>query len=79
MIAEYEDRRDNTKVECSRTIWVLATNAFDHTITTFCDAPENAKILSEEESSEKAKLGESLSKALRQAFLSRFGVRFIQL
>lgn len=77
--AEYEDRRDNTKVECSRTIWVLATNALDHTITTFCDAPENAKILSEEESSEKVKLGKSLSKALKQAFLSRFGVRLIQL
>ncbi|KAI0196354.1 P-loop containing nucleoside triphosphate hydrolase protein [Astrocystis sublimbata] len=33
---EYIDRRRSSKVNCSQTIWILATNAFDYEIHSFC-------------------------------------------
>ncbi|KXJ85108.1 P-loop containing nucleoside triphosphate hydrolase protein [Microdochium bolleyi] len=71
---QYEDRRSGTTIDSSKTIWILATNALDKIITNFCDLPENAPVLSHDESTEKKKLGKKLSKALRQAFLARFAV-----
>lgn len=74
---QYEDRRNGATIDCSKTIWILATNALDKTITNFCDVPENALILSHDESTEKTKLGKKLSKALKQAFLAQFTVRLL--
>ncbi|KAJ2897400.1 hypothetical protein MKZ38_004701 [Zalerion maritima] len=33
---EYQDRRNLDKIDCSKTIWILATNALDATIQDFC-------------------------------------------
>lgn len=70
---EYQDRRDNAKVDCSNTIWILATNALDSTVLEFCD--QNGKILDGDEV-EKSQLSKQLSRQLREAFLHWFKVGF---
>lgn len=69
---EYQDRRTLMNVNCSRTIWILATNALDETILKFCD--EHPAILHSDGNDATAKrLSRKLSTALRGAFLDRFG------
>ncbi|KAK4161410.1 P-loop containing nucleoside triphosphate hydrolase protein [Cladorrhinum sp. PSN259] len=73
---EYTDRRYLTTVDCSKTIWVLATNAFDATIHSFCAryydqlfANDNSK-----KSQETLKdLGQKLSRKIRKECIGRFG------
>jgi len=67
---EYQDRRTLTKVNCSKTIWILATNALDEKINTFCD--RNEEIITGEEPA-KELLAKRLSKELKKGFLARFG------
>jgi len=66
---EYSDRRNGNVVDCSNTIWILATNALDNTIQNFCR--DNPDILGDDES-KKQHLAKKLSKDLRRAFLQRF-------
>ncbi|KAI1419082.1 ATPase, aaa-2 [Xylaria sp. FL1777] len=67
---EYEDRRNRSKVDCSKTIWILATNKLDHIIKTF--STHNPEILGEDETT-KQKLGKQLSRELREEFIEEFG------
>ncbi|KAK3324487.1 hypothetical protein B0T19DRAFT_486645 [Cercophora scortea] len=41
---EYQDRRNLRSLDCSKSIWILATNAFDPTIHSFCRQNEKAPI-----------------------------------
>jgi hypothetical protein len=59
-------------VNCSKTIWILATNALDEKISNFCD--QNEGIITSDEAG-KEQLTKQLSKELKKGFLSRFGVR----
>ncbi|OTA94945.1 hypothetical protein M434DRAFT_381613 [Hypoxylon sp. CO27-5] len=66
---EYQDRRHLTTVDCSKTIWILATNALDDTINEFCE--DNKDIYSQDEA-RKEKEAKRLSKELKNAFLTIF-------
>lgn len=69
---EHRDRRDGKKIDCSKTIWIMATNALDTIILEFCQ--ENEKILGDD-MDEKMNLAGELSRKLKAEFLSRFKVR----
>ncbi|KAK3996254.1 P-loop containing nucleoside triphosphate hydrolase protein [Cladorrhinum sp. PSN332] len=73
---DYLDRRHLTTVNCSKTIWVLATNAFDATIHSFC-ARHHRQLFSNdtsEKSQQTAKeLGQKLSRELQKQSITRFG------
>ncbi|EPE05479.1 atpase aaa-5 [Ophiostoma piceae UAMH 11346] len=72
---EYQDRRSRSTIDCSRTIWILATNALDSKILQFCRA--NPAILQHDTASSQSDYMKSLSRKLagelRSSFLDRFG------
>ncbi|KAH8669778.1 P-loop containing nucleoside triphosphate hydrolase protein [Tricladium varicosporioides] len=68
---EYQDRRHLTTIDCSKTIWILATNALDPTIQDFCTQHQNA-IFHNDDQPEKMRLMKTLSKELKEDFLSKF-------
>ncbi|KAK7402960.1 hypothetical protein QQX98_011270 [Neonectria punicea] len=67
--SEYQNRRDHGKVDCSNTIWILATNALNDEILDFCE--ENEAIFGEDDE-EKLQLTKKLSRELRDALLRYF-------
>ncbi|KAL2076228.1 hypothetical protein VTL71DRAFT_1171 [Oculimacula yallundae] len=69
---EYQDRRDLKKIDCSKTVWILATNALDPTIQKFCKL-HHKPIFEDDDDTEKLRLMKSLSKAIKEDFLSQFG------
>jgi ATP-dependent Clp protease ATP-binding subunit ClpA len=69
----YEDRRTNHDIDCSQTIWVLASNLGDEAIGDFYEA--NLKHLKDEEK-QNADI-ESLLDELRNAFRGRWGVSIL--
>ncbi|RFU25801.1 hypothetical protein B7463_g10533, partial [Scytalidium lignicola] len=69
---EYQDRRNKKTIDCSKTIWVLATNALDATINSFCKQHHKA-IFIDEDQSKKQKLVRGLSKEIKEVFLQEFG------
>ncbi|KAI3316621.1 P-loop containing nucleoside triphosphate hydrolase protein [Xylariaceae sp. AK1471] len=66
---EYQDRRHGTTIDCSQTIWILATNALDPTIKSFCS--DNPEILGSDESVALS-LSKQLSQEIRKEFLKQF-------
>ena len=70
---EYQDRRDRSTVNCSNTIWILATNAHDAIIQAFCSANHEV-LFGDDDDSEKLRLAKPLAAEIKQDFLSRFGV-----
>ncbi|KAK5630607.1 hypothetical protein RRF57_006322 [Xylaria bambusicola] len=68
---EYVDRRSASKINCSQTIWILATNIFDPTIHKFCVG--NKRELLESANKPKPRLFEKLVGFLRKECLSHFG------
>jgi hypothetical protein len=74
-LGEYQDRRDLKQIDCSKTVWILATNALDPTIQSFCKL-HHKPIFEDGDESEKLRLMKSLSKAIKEDFLSQFGVSF---
>jgi hypothetical protein len=74
-LGEYQDRRDLKQIDCSKTVWILATNALDPTIQSFCKL-HHKPIFEDDDESEKLRLMKSLSKAIKEDFLSQFGVSF---
>jgi ATP-dependent Clp protease ATP-binding subunit ClpA len=70
MAGEYQDRRTLKNIDCSKTIWILATNALDDTIIKFCNP--NPAIFSDDPLSSEPP-SKNLSKELRKAFLDHFG------
>ncbi|KAI1387329.1 P-loop containing nucleoside triphosphate hydrolase protein [Hypoxylon trugodes] len=68
----YEDRRKGTLVDCSRTIWILATNKLDDSIHAFCKANEQVLFYSEDEDVQDRLVGELCSQ-LRKEVIGQFG------
>jgi len=75
-LGEYQDRRHLTKIDCSKTIWILATNALDTTIQNFCTL-HHKPIFLDDDQGEKLRLMKHLSKELKEDFLSKFDVGFL--
>jgi hypothetical protein len=73
LIGEYQDRRNLTKVDCSQTIWILATNAHDAIIGQFCSENSQALFVDEDQVA-KLKLNHMLSEKIKEDFLVRFDV-----
>lgn len=69
---EFKDRRDHGRVDCSQTIWIMATNALDDMILDFCG--KNEGIFSRNDTV-RSPLAKQLSRQLREGFLRQFGVR----
>ena len=67
---EYQDRRYRSMVDCSRTIWILATNALDRTILGFCS--DNPAILQHDTASGQSDYLKSLSRKLAGELRSSF-------
>ncbi|KAI1860451.1 hypothetical protein JX265_009850 [Neoarthrinium moseri] len=68
----YEDRRDDSRVDCSNTIWILATNKLDETIHSFCKEYRDTLFDSDDEMAQD-KLVQKLCKLLRKEFITHFG------
>ncbi|KAI0860033.1 P-loop containing nucleoside triphosphate hydrolase protein [Xylaria cubensis] len=69
---EYLDRRDSTKINCSRTIWILATNKFDDHILKFSELHQRQLFESQNEQKE-TKLLDQLNVELKKMCTSHFG------
>ncbi|KAK3636661.1 hypothetical protein LTR56_000846 [Elasticomyces elasticus] len=69
---EYQDRRSLDKIDCSKTIWILATNAHDAIIKDF-SATNSVTLFSEENESEAKRLLKQLSYSIRDDFRSHHG------
>lgn len=70
---EYQDRRSQDKVNCSRTIWILATNAHDPIIQDF-SAKNSHVLFVDADEAEKDGLMKQLSKKIKDDFLAHHGV-----
>jgi len=70
---EYEDRRSRTIVNCSNTIWILATNAHDEIIQDFYESHEEGLVRSRDKE-EGVRLIKTLSSEIKNDFLSKFKV-----
>ena len=64
-------------INCAKTIWILATNALDKTIISFCD--KNQAIFDEDNRSKREDLLEELTTAMREEFISVFKVSILSL
>ncbi len=73
-VGEYEDRRHRTKVDCSQTIWVLATNAIDEPIMAFCEKHKTS-LLNGQDHTDRPMLVKKLAKVIKKAFKEQFKVR----
>lgn len=69
---EYEDRRTKDIVDCSKTIWILATNAFDDTIHAFCKVKQEALFQLKDQTAVQKHV-RSLCRMFRTEAISRFG------
>lgn len=63
-----------TPVDCTKTIWIMATNAFDETIHAFCNKHEKV-LFSDEPGREGQKLVQTLSRSIQKESVTKFGVR----
>lgn len=72
ILGEYIDRRNSAKVDCLKTIWILATNKFDDYILQFYEA--NKHELRESQSEQKqTKLLDQLKGSLKKQCTAHFG------
>ncbi|VBB73884.1 Putative protein of unknown function [Podospora comata] len=74
----YLDRRNQQSVDCSKTIWILATNAFDDTILSFCKTHyrelfTNTVGLDKRASHQVRALGKELSAMIKKEAIGKFG------
>jgi len=70
---DYEDRRNRQKIDCSKTIWILATNALDATIKDFCAQNHDAFFINEDDV-KRMQVIKQLTKSVKQEFLHIFDV-----
>jgi len=71
---EYQDRRNLQTVDCSKTVWILASNALDPIIKEFCKQNQKAIFL-DDDPSEVLRLMKILGKQLKDEFKEQFLVR----
>lgn len=69
---EYEDRRLRSPVNCSKTVWILATNTFDDTIHEFCKVHQKL-LFGSDDLLAKQKVVKSLCKKIRLESIEKFG------
>jgi hypothetical protein len=69
---EYQDRRNLKMVNCSKTTWILATNALDKKIIDFCE--RNEAIFDEDNPTKRENLLGELTSAMKEEFISVFKV-----
>lgn len=67
-----EDRRNGSIIDCSKTIWILATNKLDDTIHAFCTANEKS-LFGSDDSEFQDELVRKLCKKLRREAAATFG------
>ncbi|KAI1763843.1 P-loop containing nucleoside triphosphate hydrolase protein [Hypoxylon sp. FL1150] len=67
----YEDRRSGKVIDCSKTIWILATNKLDESIHEFCNANEKALFQTDDEEAQDKAVGK-LCRQLRKEFIEQF-------
>ncbi|KAI2470818.1 P-loop containing nucleoside triphosphate hydrolase protein [Annulohypoxylon bovei var. microspora] len=67
----YEDRRNGKIIDCSKTIWILATNKLDDSIHSFCSENEEILFRSEDEQVQDRLVGK-LCRELRKEFIGHF-------
>ncbi|KAH0526519.1 hypothetical protein TsFJ059_009823 [Trichoderma semiorbis] len=67
---EYRDRRTGDKINCSNTIWIMATNALDDTILDFYDQND---AIAGDDADERTRLLRKLGQQLQERFLQIFG------
>lgn len=68
----YEDRRNGKIIDCSQTIWILATNKLDDSIHAFCGINSHVLFESEDEEAQDKLVGK-LCRQLRKEFIGHFG------
>ncbi|KAL6816078.1 P-loop containing nucleoside triphosphate hydrolase protein [Trichoderma camerunense] len=68
---EYRDRRTGDKINCSNTIWIMATNALDDTILDFYDQND---AIAGDDADERTRLLKKLGQQLQERFLQIFGM-----
>lgn len=73
MEGKYTDRRDRQQVDCSKTIWIMATNALDDLILDFCEVHQD-QVHQTDDSHRHAELMAELSAKLKSKLKSVFGV-----
>ncbi|KAL6904371.1 P-loop containing nucleoside triphosphate hydrolase protein [Trichoderma evansii] len=66
---EYRDRRNGKKIDCSKTIWILATNALDNIILDFYKKNDT---IAGDDGNERSRLVRELSQQLRENSLQKF-------
>lgn len=59
-------------IDCSKTIWIMATNALDKRIISFCG--HNKAIFDEDSTSAREDLLEQLTFAMKEKFMTVFKV-----
>jgi ATP-dependent Clp protease ATP-binding subunit ClpA len=59
------------KVDCSKTIWILATNALDNNVVRFCE--RNKTLLMEESKQAKSNALDDLTKSMRKGLRTQWG------
>ncbi|KAL7819969.1 P-loop containing nucleoside triphosphate hydrolase protein [Trichoderma gracile] len=67
---EYQDRRSRSKIDCSNTIWILATNALDETIMDFC---EHNDTIASDNADERRQPVRDLCSQLKEKIIHKFG------
>jgi ATP-dependent Clp protease ATP-binding subunit ClpA len=70
---KYTDRRNRQPVDCSKTIWIMATNALDVLILDFCELHKD-QVYQTDDSHRHAELMAELSAKLKNKLKSVFGV-----
>jgi ATP-dependent Clp protease ATP-binding subunit ClpA len=68
---KYVDRRNREAVDCSKTIWIIATNALDRKIVDFCE--KNPGVLTNDDQDKHARLMTDLEKTLKKQLKHTFG------
>ncbi|KAK4134667.1 P-loop containing nucleoside triphosphate hydrolase protein [Trichocladium antarcticum] len=72
----YRNRRTLEAVDCSKTIWILATNAFDATIQQFCAKHQDALFdnpSADDAEANLKRLGRQLAGLIQKKCVSQFG------
>ncbi|RDL36710.1 uncharacterized protein BP5553_06062 [Venustampulla echinocandica] len=67
---QYEDRRSKKLIDCTNTIWILATNALDWFIVNHCD--DNPEIFDDEDNPKKEEILKELVEEMEGHFINNF-------
>jgi hypothetical protein len=69
----YIDRRNRETLDCSQTIWVIATNAVDGIIADFCET-RKSQVFDTEDQIQHSRLMDDLASMMKKQIKTEFGV-----